>query len=142
MITVDHPITPFNALIPCFRKVVKGFRDNGDYWLMLHLYQGGLRSPRIIDTGDKQKVKKELAAFLHIWEKPQFTGQIAFYMKHAEFTDLFNVYPGAGSYDVYQKEGIQFKVFRFYDEEYNSWFHRIDENGIIKKKNLDDEIPF
>lgn len=140
--TLDHhPITRLNALIPCFRKVVKGFNDNGDYWLMLHFYQGGLRSPRILDTGDKQKVKKELAEFLLVWGKPLFTGQVAFYMKHAEFTDRFNAYPGSGSYHPFEKEGIIFDVVSF--KEYNSsyddpWYYRIDNKGIATC----DDTPF
>ncbi|WP_306537406.1 hypothetical protein [Geobacter sp.] len=144
--TLDyHPISRLNGLIPCFRKVVKGFKDNGDYWLILHFYQGGLRSPRILDAGDKQKVKKELADFLQVWGKPLFTGQVAFYMKHAEFSDLFNVYPGSGSFDEYQKEGIQYEAVSF--KEYNAgyddpWFYRIDEKSIIKKKDPMDDIPF
>lgn len=142
MTTEYHPITPLNALLPCFRKVVKGFRDNGDYWLMLHFYQGGLRAPRIVDSGDKLKVKKELADFLQAWGKPLFTGQISFYLKHAEFTDHFNVYPGAGSYDVYQKEGIHFKVMSYYDQDEGAHVYSIDQKGIIEKKNMDDEIPF
>lgn len=144
MTTEYHPITPLNDLIPCFRKVVKGFRDNGGYWLMLHFYQGGLRAPRILDTGDKQKVKKALADFLKIWDKPKFTGQVAFYLKHGEFTDEFHVYPGSGTFDEYQKEGIKFEVVSF--QEYNAsfedpWFFRIDKKGIIEKKVVDD-IPF
>lgn len=142
MATNYHPITPMNDLIPCFRKVVKGFRDNGDYWLMLHIYQGGLRAPRIQDAGDKTKVKKALADFLQVWGKPHFTGQISFYMKHAEFTDHFNVYPGSGSYDRYEKEGIHFKVMSYYDQDEGEHVYSIDQKGIIEKKNRDDDIPF
>lgn len=130
-----HPIIPLNALLPYFRKVVKGFRDNGDYWLMLHFYQGGLRTPRIMDSGDKQGVKQLLADFLKVWGKPKFTGQITFYLKHGEFTDIFNVYPGSGSFDTCKKEGIAFKVNSY--QEYNSsyddpWFFRIDNVGVIE----------
>ncbi|MBW4057288.1 MAG: hypothetical protein HIU83_18285 [Proteobacteria bacterium] len=142
MTTEHHPITRLSTLLPCFRKIVKDFRDNGDYWLMLHFYQGGLRAPRIVDTGDKLKAKKELADFLKAWGKPQFTGQVSFYLKHAEFTDHFNVYPGAGSYDEYLKEGIQFKVKTYYDQDEGMDVYRIEEKGIIKKKDYSDEIPF
>jgi hypothetical protein len=130
-----HPMAALDALIPCFRKVVKGFCDNGDYWLILHFYNGGLRAPRISDTGDKQKVKKALTEFLRVWDKPRYTGQIAFYLKHGEFKDYFNVYPGSGSFDEYQKEGIKFKVIsRQQDYNDDCWFYRIDEIEEIAKK--------
>ncbi len=130
-----HPMAALDALIPCFRKVVKGFCDNGDYWLILHFYNGGLRAPRISDVGDKPKVKKALTEFLRVWDKPRYTGQIAFYLKHGEFKDYFNVYPGSGSFDEYQKEGIKFKVTS-YTQDYNDdrWLYRIDEIEEIAKK--------
>jgi hypothetical protein len=110
----NHPTASLDALVPCLRKVVKGFCDNGDYWLILHFYNGGLRAPRISDAGDKQKVKKALIEFLRVWGKPRYTGQIAFYLKHGEFKEYFNVYPGSGSFDEYQKEGIKFKVASYF----------------------------
>lgn len=135
-----HPIIPMNDITPCFRKVVKGFRDNGDYWLMLHFYQGGLRAPRIHDAGDKPKVKKTLANFLLALGKPRFTGQIAFYMKHAEFTDHFNVYPGSGSYDEHEKEGIKYRVQSSSVEDTLRFIFHFEIKGIIKKKDRIDDI--
>jgi hypothetical protein len=138
-----HPTATLDALIPCFRKVVKGFCDNGDYWLILHFYNGGLRAPRISDAGDKQKVKKALTEFLRVWDKPRYTGQIAFYLKHGEFKDKFNAYPGSGSFDEYQKEGINYKEIHFQNgyNENDPWFYRIDEKGEIARK-VKDDIPF
>jgi len=106
----SDPIAPLNALIKRFRKVVKNFRDYGDYQLMLSFYQGGMRAPRIFDTGDKQKIKKELAEFLKLWRKEDFTGQIVFHLKHGEFTRHFDVYPGSGNIDKNQKEGFHFLI--------------------------------
>ena len=136
-----HPMASLDALVPCFRKVVKGFRDNGEYSLILHFYNGGLRAPRISDTGDKQKMKEALTDFLRVWGKPRYTGQIAFSLKHAEFKDYFNVYPGSGSFDEYQKEGINFEVIH-YQQDYNDerWFYRIDQKGELAKKV--EAVPF
>jgi hypothetical protein len=153
----NHPTASLDALVPCLRKVVKGFCDNGDYWLILHFYNGGLRAPRISDAGDKQKVKKALIEFLRVWGKPRYTGQIAFYLKHGEFKEYFNVYPGSGSFDEYQKEGIKFKVTSF-TQDYNDdrCLYRIDEieeiakksasaagrEGVIQTPPAEEDVPF
>ena len=75
-----------------------------------------MRAPRIVDAGDKRKIKKELGNFLQAWGKPYYTGQIEFYLKHAEFTDNFNAFPGVGSLDMHGKEGIMLQVGSFFDE--------------------------
>jgi hypothetical protein len=153
----NHPTASLDALVPCLRKVVKGFCDNGDYWLILHFYNGGLRAPRISDTGDKQKIKEALTDFLRVWGKPRYTGQIAFYLKHGEFKEYFNVYPGSGSFDEYQKEGIKFKVTS-YTQDYNDdrCLYRIDEieeiakksasaagrEGVIQTPPAEEDVPF
>ena len=134
-----HPTHALDALIPCFRKVVKGFRDNGDYWLILHFYNGGLRAPRISDAGDKQKVKNALTQFLGVWDKPRYTGQIAFHLKHGEFKGNFNSYPGSGSFDEFQKEGIKYQVHS--REDYGELWYRIVGNGDIPKK-VEEDVPF
>lgn len=138
-----HPMASLDAVIPCFRKVVKGFRDNGDYSLILHLYNGGLRAPRIFDVGDKREVKEALADFLRVWEKQRYTGQIVFHLKHGELKDDFDAYPGSGSFNEYQKEGIKFQVSR-YQHGYNDndpWFYGIANKGEIARK-AEEDVPF
>lgn len=141
MTNID-PIATLNKTVPCFRKVVKGFKDNGDYWLMLHIYQGGLRSPRIFDAGDKVKVKNGIANLLQAWDKPHYTGQLACLMKHSEFTERLCAYPGAGSFDEYQKEGISLKIESYFDQSQYEHCYTVENKGVIKKKDPLDDVPF
>jgi hypothetical protein len=120
----EDPIVPLNSLIPCFRKVVKDFGDNGEYWLLLHFYEGGLRTPRIQDQTDKLKVKSALSDFLKSWGKPAYTGQVAFRLKHAEFLPEFQAYPGRGKLDPDVKEGALYRVD--YRNFYNGYPQDID----------------
>lgn len=127
----EDPIAPLNSLIPCFRKVVKDFGDNGEYWLLLHFYEGGLRTPRIEDQSDKLKVKSALSDFLKAWGKPTYTGQIAFRLKHAEFLPEFQAYPGRGKLDLDVKEGVLYEVS--YSNFYNGYPQDI---SIVQKQEI------
>jgi len=89
------------------RKTDKNFRDNGDYKLILHFYEGGLRSPVVTDKCDKQKIKEVLTDFLRLWDKTNFTGQLVFPLRHSEFKPEFTSFPGKGSFDE-NKQGDRY----------------------------------
>jgi len=115
-----HPLTQLNVLIPCFRKVVRGFNDNGPFELILHFYNGGLRTPRSLDAEDKLRIKEKLTTFLREIGESDYTGQIAFEIILGKFTDTFDMYPGRSSFDRKTKLGYRMKV------EVDSWGDRVN----------------
>ena len=127
-----NPMASVNVLVPLIRKAIKDFRDNGDYCLMLQVSGGGLRAPRIFDAKDKAVIKTELTEFLMAWGKTKFTGQLALYLKHAEFTGYFDAYPGTGTLAGQQKEGVKYQVQPYKKYAANDFFdYRIQQIGTI-----------
>lgn len=128
----DHPLLSLQPILGVFRRVDKKFKDNGDYQLTLHCFKCGVRAPKISDVSDKNKVKEYMTDFFRVWDKLDFIGQLVFHLKHAEFTDCFDSYPGSGKLSV-GKEGVRYRVVPFKkhlaDAEY---LYRIHEVGAIR----------
>lgn len=128
----DNPLHLLDPIIPFFKKNDKDFRDNGAYRIIVHCYLGGLRAPRFVCPDDRKNVKGILSDFLWSWEKLYYTGQLVFHLKHGEFTDLFDSFPGGGSLNEC-KEGVRYRVVPFKKRLGDAEFlYRVEEVEDIK----------
>ena len=108
---LDHPLHALNERIEVFRKIVPGFRDNGRFELVMNFYKGGLRAPRIVDSSDKDVIKRIFRVFLEDLGKPYYTGHVVFILRNGELTDTFDLFPGSGRLDRDFKEGDRYVVW-------------------------------